>query len=107
MQDLLQDHLLSVIIFLPLLGAIILMIAFPRPADEADSHGHGENDAPAKSSAAANAVRWFTLIISAATFGISLLLLTRYNQGTAGFQMVDGPAKWIEQYKINYHVGFD
>ena len=59
-----------------------------RPADEADSHGHGENDAPAKSSAAANAVRWFTLIISAATFGISLLLLTRYNQGTAGFQMV-------------------
>src|SRR3989442_5300722 len=108
MPDILQNHLLSLVIFLPLSGALILMSPLFKPVpDEEDKHGHGEGASAAKSSNAALAVRVFTLIISLLTFGASLMLLARFDSAAKGFQLVEGPAKWIEQYKINYHIGID
>ena len=58
MGQLFTKHLLSVVIFLPLFGALLLLF-FRRPPDEADAHGneHGEDDAPIATSSAAQAVR--------------------------------------------------
>src|SRR5258706_13558533 len=107
MSGILQNNLLSLVIFLPLLGALILIIAFKRPPDEAESHGHEGVDEPSTNSFSAAAIRWFTLLVTLFTFGASLLLVTRFNPSMSGFQLVEGPAKWIEQYRINYHIGID
>ena len=111
MQELLTKHLLSLVIFLPLAGAILLMLPiFKRPPDEEDAHGHehvGEESAAAKSSGAATAVRWFALLISLLTFGASIGLICLFHPSAAGFQLVEGPYEWVEQYRINYHLGID
>ncbi len=111
-----QGHLLSIAIFLPLAGAIILAF-FKRPPDDEDPHAHGHEhgedvehgSAQAKSSGAAWAVRIFALIVASLTFIASLGLLSGFDRGgrPGDFQFVEGPFAWIGQYHINYHVGLD
>src|SRR5436309_2391218 len=106
----LSEHLLSITIFLPLAGAILLLF-FSRPADEAHTHGqHGDHTgetAPAKPDSRAQVVRIFTLVITIVTFVASLGLLFRFVPNSDGFQLTEGPRPWISQFGVNYHVGID
>lgn len=78
--------LLSLIVFLPLAGALILLVLFR------DTHRA--------------AVRGWALLVSAVEFVISLRLLLGW-QTIGGMQFVDGPAAWIPELGISYHLGVD
>jgi NADH-quinone oxidoreductase subunit M len=79
--------ILSVVTFLPLVGA--LFILFTRGEDEA-----------AKRNA-----RWVALWTTLVTFGISLILVARFDAASAEFQFVE-KAPWLGG-AINYHMGLD
>jgi len=82
---LLDQHLLSVLIALPLIGAALLLF-FPRGGD--------------------GAIRTFTLLVTIAEFLLSLFVVARFDVATAGMQLVER-APWIPQYGISYIVGVD
>ena len=77
--------LLTLIIFLPLAGALILLL-MPR-----------EN---------VNAIRWFTLAVTAVAFLLSLRLYFGFDAGSAGMQFREF-ALWMPQFGIHYHLGID
>ena len=77
--------LLSIFLWLPLAGAIVLAF-FPR--------------------AATTAVKGFGLAVSVATFIISLGVLRGWDDAQAGFQFVENKP-WIPQWGINYSLGID
>jgi NADH-quinone oxidoreductase subunit M len=77
--------LLSLVTFLPLLGAIVLMLL---PAENYRLHKIG------------------ALAVSLAAFAVSLLLLTRFSGDTYHFQMVEF-IPWMPGIGINYHLGVD
>jgi NADH-quinone oxidoreductase subunit M len=79
------NHLLSVLIFLPALGALALLLL------RGDDHVW---------------IRRLTLTISAAEFVLSLLLIPHVSVGIAGYQLEEF-AKWIEVPPIHYHLGVD
>ncbi|MGC8667725.1 MAG: complex I subunit 4 family protein [Chthonomonadales bacterium] len=107
MQQLLSNNLLSFVIFLPLVGAILLML-FPHVPDEAAGTAHGTSgEAPAQGRGGGIAVRWFALLVSLADFGASLGLMRGFHPGHGDFQYVEGPFPWIQQYGVHYHVGLD
>jgi NADH-quinone oxidoreductase subunit M len=78
--------LLSLIVFLPLAGALISLLFFKKMQQAA--------------------VRWWALLVSVAEFIISLRLLFGW-QIKGGMQFVDGPAAWIPELGICYHLGVD
>ena len=77
--------MLSLIIFLPLIGAILIAL-MPR--------------------AATGLMRWAAIGFSLATLVVSLVLLFGFNNAQAGYQFVES-YKWIEQYGIGYKLGVD
>ena len=79
--------LLSLVTFLPLVGAVLLL-AILRGTDKA---------------AELNAKR-FSLLVTGATFGFSLLLLTGFDPADVGFQFVE-EHKWLAG--LRYKVGVD
>ena len=78
--------LLSLIVFLPLAGALILLIFFKETRQ--------------------TAIRWWALLVSAVEFVVSLRLLLGW-QTTGRMQFVDGPAAWIPELGVSYHLGVD
>ncbi|HVT45006.1 MAG TPA: NADH-quinone oxidoreductase subunit M [Thermoanaerobaculia bacterium] len=80
-----MDNLLSTILWLPLVGAVIL-VAVPRGRDEVFKTGG--------------------LLVSLATFLVSLVMLGRFREGEAGFQLVE-TRPWIPSWGINYSLGVD
>jgi NADH-quinone oxidoreductase subunit M len=76
---------LSVVAFLPLLGALV--IAF-IPRERVDW------------------VRWAALLTALATWAVSLLLLVGFEPGTGGFQFTEA-AGWIPAFGIQYKLGLD
>jgi NADH-quinone oxidoreductase subunit M len=78
-----SGSILTLVTFLPAIGALALML-MPR------------ND---------RALRWAALIISIATFGLSLFLPMYYDRGKSGFQF-EVNHNWIGQ-AIHYHMGAD
>jgi len=78
--------LLSLIVFLPLAGALALLIFFKETQR--------------------GALRWWALLISVVEFVLSLWLLFSW-QSAGGMQFVDGPAAWIPELGISYHLGLD
>ncbi len=80
--------LLSLITFLPLAGALIIMTL------------RGEEAA-----VAANA-RWTALWTSLITFGLSLILWFRFDKTTADFQFVER-LDWLPEFGISYAMGVD
>ena len=80
----LLPHLLSLLIWLPIFGAVVVL-AFGRQPDVA---------------------RWLTLAISLATFVLSLLLWAGYAPTGAVMQFVES-APWIPALKANYALGAD
>ena len=97
MTGLLNDHLLSWVIFLPLVGALLLLF-LPSPRDE-------EGDDAVSSGA--KLVRWFTLAVTVAAFILSLMLIPDFHPGRGGFQLTEGPYPWIKSFDVYYHIGID
>ena len=81
--------LLSIITFLPLVGALIIMLA--RDEDEARLATNARNMA-----------LWTSFI----TFVVSLLVWFGFETGTAEFQFVER-AEWLPEFGIGYHMGVD
>jgi len=78
-----DGYLLSVLVWLPIIGGIITLLV-------------GDNFA----------TRPIALVVSIATFAISLLLWTGFNSTGYQLQFVE-LIPWIEAFKINYHLGID
>lgn len=77
--------LLSLLIWLPILGGFAAL---------------------AFGSERANQVRWFALLVTLATFVISIPLYTGFDASSAAMQFVEKHV-WIEAFKIHYHLGVD
>jgi NADH-quinone oxidoreductase subunit M len=82
--------MLSVIVFLPLVGAILVLLA--------GGGGDRSDRAPA--------VRTLALAVSLATFLVTLLLWWRFDPSSADYQFVERHA-WIPAFGIQYLVGVD
>ncbi len=78
-----DGYLLSVLVWLPILGGMLTLLIGDRFA-----------------------TRPVALIISVVTFAISLLLWTGFNAKGYQLQFVE-LIPWIENFKINYHLGVD
>lgn len=78
-------NLLSVLIILPLIGALVLLFV-PRANDRA--------------------VRWIALATTLVTFAVSVALFAGFRNGTADMQFVERVA-WIPQFGITYYLGVD
>jgi NADH-quinone oxidoreductase subunit M len=81
-----SEYLLSVVIFLPLVGVAALLLAGPRVSD--------------------TAARWIALATTLATFGVALVIWSRFAEGQAGFQMLE-QASWVPSVGLQYLVGID
>ncbi len=80
-----HDHILTLVTFLPLLGALALVFV---PAT------------------AVTRIRWVALVFSLATFVLTLILLFGFQRGVAGFQWEEDYS-WIASPPIHYHMGID
>src|SRR6266850_4484524 len=80
-----MNHLLSIILFLPLAGAAALLLVSK------------END---------NAVRWIANVVAVLGFIVSLPLWFQFNPASAGFQFVE-QAQWIPSIGAQYFLGVD
>jgi NADH-quinone oxidoreductase subunit M len=80
-----NDHLLSIILFTPLVGMFILLVI---PASNA------------------RAIRLWSNIVAFAGFLVSLPLIWRFDNEAAGFQFVE-KASWIPSLGVQYYLGVD
>ena len=80
--------LLSLVTFLPLAGALVIMLV------------RGEEAVVARNA------RWTALWASLITLALSLLLWTGFDQTTAEFQFVER-AEWLPEFGVGYHMGVD
>ena len=78
--------LLSLMIFIPLLGMIAVLL-LPRESEEL--------------------IKRVTLIFTLIPLALAVYLFITYNRSTAGTQYVHGPYHWIEAFNIQYHIGID
>jgi NADH-quinone oxidoreductase subunit M len=79
------DHwILTLIVFAPLAGALLLLVIPRRSRD----------------------IRWFALTVSLLTFLLSLHLPVYFHRGQAGFQF-EINLSWITSPNIHYHLGVD
>lgn len=81
-----MSHLISIVTFLPLLGAILLYL-IPAFKEE-------------------RASRSFSLIVTLITFAFSLLFVTRFAIQNDSMQFKED-ISWIPEYGISYSVGLD
>jgi NADH-quinone oxidoreductase subunit M len=79
--------ILSVVTFLPLFGALIIYVS------------RGDDEAARRNS------RWIALWATIVTFGLSLLLVWRFDPAQTDFQFVE-KASWLAT-GITYHMGVD
>src|SRR5262252_6058194 len=84
-MDVFEHHLLSVILFTPLAGAILLLFV-PRRLD--------------------NAQRILGNLFGILGFVVSLPLVLRFHAGADGYQLEE-KAEWIKSLGANYHLGID
>ena len=78
--------LLSLIVWLPIFGGVAVLLS----GDKGDANG----------------VRVLSLVISIATFILSLGLYTGFDSSTSAMQFVE-KTPWIPGFGINYHFGID
>lgn len=104
MLELARANLLSIAIFLPLVGAAALIVLSPwlrTPAEPGADHV----EAPARDPRA-TAVRAITFVFTAVTFLAAVGLYLQFDPARPGFQF-EQSSPWIETLKINYHIGID
>ena len=78
--------LISLVVWLPIIGGVAVLLS----GDKGDAKG----------------VRVLSLVISIATFILSLGLYADFDSSTAAMQFVE-KAEWIPTFNINYHFGVD
>src|SRR4051812_14164472 len=81
--DMLNQWLLTVLIFLPSAGALLVLLAKGR-----------------------DAIRWTALGTTIVTFLASLLLLATFDWHSGGVQLIQR-ASWIKAFNVEYFVGID
>ncbi|HAT36628.1 MAG TPA: NADH-quinone oxidoreductase subunit M [Rhodospirillaceae bacterium] len=84
-------HLLSIVIFTPLVGVLFILLTYSFKASEEE---------------AAGSARWIALWASLATFVVSLFLWLQFDSTRADFQFVE-KVEWIKSFGIHYYVGID
>src|SRR5688572_7669998 len=82
--------LLTAIVFLPLAGALLVLLA------------GGRGDRPERE----GTVRVLALAVSLVAFAATLLLWWRFNPADPGFQFVEN-REWLPRFGISYHLGVD
>src|SRR3981081_4271964 len=80
-----MSHYLSIILFTPLAGALLLLLV-PKQSE--------------------NAIRWISDLVALAGFAISVPLWFWYNPANADFQFVER-APWIPSVVADYFLGMD
>src|SRR5579863_7935521 len=80
-----MNHYLSIVLFLPLFGALLLLLV-PK-----------QNE---------NAIRWIANVVACAGFLVSVPLWFWYNPQSADFQFVER-APWIPSIGAEYFLGVD
>lgn len=78
--------LLSLVVWLPVIGGVAVLLS----GDKGDANG----------------VRVLSLVISIATFILSLGLYSGFDSSSSAMQFVE-KKPWIETFNINYHFGID
>jgi NADH-quinone oxidoreductase subunit M len=81
-----SGHILSVVIFLPLVGVAALLIGGRELGDRT--------------------ARWLTLFVTLVTFAVSLAVLGRFVNADTEFQLVE-QASWVPGIGLQYVVGVD
>src|SRR6478609_634702 len=81
-------HLLTLVIALPLIGALVVLLVPNR-----DEQG-------------ARLIRQLGLVVSLAVFALTLLVWARFDASSGEFQFVE-QASWIPAFGIDYHLGVD
>ena len=81
-----MPHLLSIVLFLPLVGAIALAFI---PRERTDT------------------IKTGALVVSLITFALSLMLLTRFNPAQDHEFYWNEQLRWIPSLGISYHIGVD
>ena len=83
-----QQHLLTVLILLPVVGALVLFAYSFLPGRREENY------------------RWIALFVSSATFAVSLLLLRGAGGAIADFRFEEN-VTWIGSIGTRYHLGVD
>lgn len=86
MNNVLGFPILSLIIFLPLIGAIPIMLFVPKQKEEL--------------------IRWLSAITTFGTFLVSLILIPNFNNSTHEMQFVERHS-WIPSIGVQYFLGID
>src|SRR5688572_14920429 len=73
---------------LPLLGAVLILLI---------GNGDGRRD---------GVIRWLTLVVTLATFAVTLALWWNFDAASPDFQFVERYA-WIPAFGIDYYIGVD
>lgn len=84
-MELIQKHILTTIIFLPLVGAFIISFV---------------------NSERKNLIKFLGIFFSALTFALSVYVFLKYDPQRSGFQFVEA-YPWIKSLDISYRVGID
>src|SRR5450759_1742207 len=85
-MNFLQTHILSIVAYIPLAGAFLLVFAFPR----------GKT----------GAIRAFETAVAGLDFAVSLFLWFWFDRARDGFQFQE-IASWIPSLGVQYHFGID
>jgi NADH-quinone oxidoreductase subunit M len=85
-MDLNHIPILSIVAYLPLLGALAIVFLFPK-----------EKTGPIKA---------FATLVAAADFAVSVPLWWAFDRGADGYQFVE-KASWIPSLGVSYHFGID
>ena len=80
-----MNHLLSIVAYTPLVGALLLIFVNKERKDF---------------------IRWFANIVAGIGFLVSIPLLTGFDASAEGFQFVER-ASWIPSLGVEYHLGID
>ncbi len=83
-----ESSLLSIAIWLPILGAVGLLALAVG----------GNQNTPR--------VRWFALVVAVLEFFVTVPLYTRFDKATAAMQFTE-LQEWIPAFNIRYHLGID
>ena len=88
---------LTLTVFAPLAGALVMLALSVIPRRPAELGGPRSPD---------DVWRWWSLLVSILTFGLSLGVLAEFRGETSGFQLVE-EATWVGPLNLRYILGVD
>jgi NADH-quinone oxidoreductase subunit M len=96
-----ESHLLSLLIFLPLVGAVVIMLL---PATQRDDAVASEREG---GQAISSRLPWLVaVVIASLEVVLAVVVWSRFDGGRSGFQLRE-IAEWMPGFNISYDVGID